>query len=54
MIIFNNATHCYICNGVLGDDDDKVRDYCHIFGKYRGAAHNKCNLKFLICLDKIK
>ena len=22
-----------------------VRDYCHITGKYRGAAHNACDLK---------
>ena len=24
--------------------DDKVRDYCHIVGSYRGDAHNECNL----------
>ena len=24
----------------------KVRDHCHFSGRYRGAAHNKCNLKF--------
>ena len=23
----------------------KVRDYCHCTGKYRGAAHNICNLR---------
>ena len=23
----------------------KVRDYCHYTGKYRGTAHHTCNLK---------
>ena len=27
---------------------DAVRDHCHITGKYRGAAHNVCNLKLRI------
>ena len=29
-------------------EEDKVRDHCHVSGKYRGAAHNACNLKFRI------
>ena len=39
---FHNAVNCHICSGELGKD--KVRDHCHFTGKYRGAAHNKCNL----------
>ena len=26
----------------------KIRDHCHYIGKYRGAAHNICNLKFKV------
>ena len=26
----------------------KVTDHCHYTGKYRGAAHSICNLKFIV------
>ena len=39
----NSATSCHICEKPL--DGDVVRDHCHITGKYRGTAHNACNLK---------
>ena len=45
-IEFQTATHCHICGEHL--EEDKVRDHCHVSGKYRGAAHNACNLKFRI------
>ena len=41
---YRKATHCYICEGKLGRD--KVLDHCHFTGRYRGAAHRKCNLEF--------
>ena len=41
--IYNNSHICWICKQEL--NKDKVRDHCHIKGKFRGAAHNKCNLK---------
>ena len=28
--------------------DDKVRDHCHIKGKYRGAAHRSCNINLKV------
>ena len=42
---FNQASHCWICGNFI-NLKDKVRDHCHFTGRYRGAAHNKCNLKF--------
>ncbi len=36
-------TDCAICKKSLLWDS--VRDHCHITGKFRGAAHNTCNLK---------
>ena len=43
---YENATHCHICEGELRED--KVLDHCHLTGKYRGAAHNECNLNYKI------
>ena len=40
---FNKAETCHICKKELLTD--KVRDHCHFTGKYRGAAHNNCNLQ---------
>ena len=45
---FNKATKCWICKGEFDDntDDEKVKDHCHYTGRFRGAAHNSCNLKY--------
>ena len=46
---------CYICKKeFITDENDKnafklyhkVRDHCHHTGKYRGAEHNICNLRY--------
>ena len=41
---FNKSRICWICDEPL--KDDKVRDHCHYTGRYRGPAHNSCNLKY--------
>ena len=38
-----NFTECWICDNDYIDTDDKVRDHCHITGKYRGSVHGDCN-----------
>ena len=40
---FKKEINCHICMGEL--KHDKVRDHCHFTGRYRGAAHNLCNLR---------
>ena len=52
-----NQKTCYICEQEFCTDENnkkefklkqKVRDYCHYTGKYRGAAHSICNLRYKI------
>ena len=40
---YDNSTLCHICDEELGKD--RVRDHCHLSGKFRRAAHEVCNLK---------
>ena len=46
--IYSSSSTCFFCNESL-DWEDKdinpvVRDHCHISGRFRGAAHNNCNI----------
>ena len=46
---YNEETRCWICKGEFDDKDknkEKVKDHCHYTGRYRGTAHNECNLKY--------
>ena len=46
---YNEETKCWICKEEFDDKDkdkEKVKDHCHYTGRYRGAAHNKCNLNY--------
>jgi hypothetical protein len=40
---FKCAKNCCLCKKPLGKD--RVREHDHLTGKYRGAAHNVCNLE---------
>ena len=50
-IYHNKQNNCYICEKEFDIKDKKhhkVRDHCHYTGKYRGAAHMICNLRYKI------
>ena len=44
---FERSNICWIC-GKLIEFNDKVRDHCHITGKYRGSSHWSCNINLTI------
>ena len=41
---FQSSSTCWICEKLIDDDNEKVRDHCHVTGKFRGAAHWSCNM----------
>ena len=43
-----SADKCYICNQKDSAEDVRVRDHCHINGKYRGSAHQNCNINYML------
>ena len=49
---YKNQKLCHICKKEFCTNNNKemrkVRDHCHYTGKYRGAAHSKCNLNYKI------
>ena len=58
-VLYDNEKQCYICEKEFRADKKskdyknkcKVRDHCHFTGKYRGAAHTICNLKYKVPKD---
>ena len=45
-LFYDNSTLCHICNAELGKN--KVRAQYHLSGKFGGAAHEVCNLKYKV------
>ena len=57
---FKSSTKCWICDNDYIENDVKVRDDCHIIGKYRGSVHRDCNInlklnqKFPVIFQNLK
>ena len=54
---YNEEEVCYICKKKFCTDNNenkefklykKVKDHCHYTGKFRGAAHSICNLRYKV------
>lgn len=46
-LLFNDpSTVCSICGLAFEMNDTRVRDHCHLTGRYRGPAHAACNLNY--------
>ena len=54
---YEKRKYCHICKRKFRSDENdknrfklyhKVRDHCHYTGKFRGAAHTICNLRYKI------
>ena len=48
--LFQKSNSCWICKKLIDSDEEKVRDHCHITGKFRGAAHRNCYVNFQLTI----
>ena len=44
--LFQESNNCWICKKLINNDDEKVREHCHINGKFRGSGYCDCNINF--------
>ena len=45
---FERSNICRICGRLIDTDDNKVRDHCHVVGKYRRKCHWGCNINLKV------
>lgn len=45
-VLFGWAEECHICQKTFLEGQTRVRDHCHRTGKFRGAAHQACNVVY--------
>ena len=55
--VYKSQKLCYICKRGFSYDKikkrdlnytKKIRDHCHFTGKFSGAAHSTCNLRYKV------
>ena len=45
---FERSNIYWVCGKLIDISNNKVRDHCHITGKYRGSSHFSCNINLKI------
>ena len=52
---YENATDCYICKKPLNREQNTIcADHCHFTGRFRGAVHQSCNLRYKVDKERYK
>ena len=41
---FQSSNTCWICEKLIDDDDETLRDNCHVTGKFRDVTHWSCSI----------
>ena len=44
--LFQQSSSCWTCKKLINNNKEKVRNHCHVTGKFRGAAHWDCDINF--------
>ena len=42
--LFQQSNSCWICKQLVGNDEENVRDHCHMTDKFRDVPHWNCNI----------
>ncbi|XP_036148432.1 uncharacterized protein LOC118647498 [Monomorium pharaonis] len=53
---YRSATRCHICDKPFAPEDTRVRDHCHLTGRYRDPAHSLCVFpyEYVDCVNKLQ
>ena len=44
--LFQQSNTYWICKKLIDNDEEKVKDHCHIISKFGGATHQVCKINF--------
>ena len=42
--LFQQSNSCWICKKLIDNEEEKIRDHCHVTGRIKGSAHGNCNI----------